>query len=202
MDIIREASPGFCRYSIDRGFSAYSTAWTDSNLKEWGVKSSAGKFLKWTGMPVSIGIAPTKTLAKCADRFAKDYPGYNHCCLIDTDEKRQKALRLFPVKEVWGIGRRHREHLEGIGINTAFDFAMKPRLWVKKEFHVTGERTWLELNGTDCIPMEEMRVKKSICTSRSLPEMTDSFDDLRTHVSNYAARCAENCAASIQSARR
>ena len=189
MDIIREASPGFCRYSIDEAFCILD-GMDRFNLKEWGEELSR-KILKWTGMPVSIGIAPTKTLAKCADRFAKDYPGYNHCCLIDTDEKRQKALRLFPVKEVWGIGRRHQEHLEGIGINTAFDFAMKPRLWVKKEFHVTGERTWLELNGTDCIPMEEMRAKKSICTSRSLPEMTDSFDGLRTHVSNYAARCAE-----------
>ncbi|MDD6438139.1 MAG: Y-family DNA polymerase [Prevotella sp.] len=189
MDIIRDASPEFYRYSIDEAFCVLD-GMENFDLKEWGEQLSR-RILKWVGMPVSIGIAPTKTLAKCADRFAKNYPGYRHCCVIDTDEKRKKALQLFPVKEVWGIGRRHREHLEGLGIMTAYDFSMKPRLWVKKEFHVTGERTWLELNGTDCIPTEEMGSKKSICTSRSFPGMIGDFTELSTQVSNYAARCAE-----------
>lgn len=189
MDIIRDASPEFYRYSIDEAFCVLD-GMERIDLKAWGEDLSR-KILKWTGMPVSIGIAPTKTLAKCADRFAKDYEGYNKCRVIDTEEKRVKALQLFPIKEVWGIGHRLRARLETIGINTAYDFTMKPRAWIKKEFHVTGERTWRELQGEDCIPTEDMTTKKSICTSRSFPGMITDFDTLRTHVANDAARCSE-----------
>ena len=88
-------------------------------------------------MPVSIGIGATKTLAKCADRYAKDYPGYNKCCLIDTDEKTyQRRFRLFPIKEVWGIGYRYRARLESININSAYDFTMKPRAWIKRNLRL------------------------------------------------------------------
>ena len=74
-------------------------------------------------MPVSIGLGPTKTLAKMASHFAKKYKGYRHCCLIDTDEKRIKALKLYPIEEVWGIGRRYAAKLQAMGIKTAYDFA-------------------------------------------------------------------------------
>jgi DNA polymerase V len=70
-------------------------------------------------MPVSIGIAPTRTLAKMASRFAKKYPGYNKCCVIDTEEKAEKAMRLVAVEDVWGIGRRSKEKLEYHGVRTA-----------------------------------------------------------------------------------
>ncbi len=189
MEIIRGASPEFYRYSIDEAFCVLDNQ-PYVQLKAWG-EGLHRKIWKWVDMPVSIGIAPTKTLAKCADRFAKDYPAYHHCCVIDTEERRIKALKLFPLKEVWGIGRRYLERLEGYGIHTAYDFAMKPRAWVRKELHVTGERTWMELNGIDCVPTEQLTAKKSICTSRSFPSMIDDLQDLRTQVSNYAARCAE-----------
>ena len=77
---------------------------------------------KGTGIPISLGIAPTKTLAKMASKFAKKYKGYEGVCLIDTDEKREKALKLFPVEDVWGIGYRHSKKLEYVGIRTAWDF--------------------------------------------------------------------------------
>lgn len=189
MNIIHDAAPDFHRYSIDEAFCILEDmGYVD--LKKWG-DHLYKKILKWTGMPVSIGIAPTKTLAKCADRFAKDYAGYGRCCVIDTDEKRIKALQLFPIKEVWGIGWRFRSRLESMGIETAYDFTMKPRSWVKKEFSVIGERTWLELQGEDCIPTEDISTKKSICTSRSFHGMTSDFDTLRTHISNDAAHCSE-----------
>ena len=188
MEIIRDACPEFYRYSIDEAFCVLGNQPYDQ-LKTWGENLNQ-KIWKWVDMPVSIGIAPTKTLAKCADRFAKDYPAYRHCCVIDTEERRIKALKLFPLKEVWGIGRRYLERLEGYGIHTAYDFAMKPRAWVRKELHVTGERTWMELNGIDCVPTEQLSTKKSICTSRSFPGMIEELLDLRTQVSNYAARCA------------
>jgi DNA polymerase V len=141
---------------------------------------------------VSIGLAPTKTLAKMASHFAKKYPGYHHCCLIDSEEKRLKALKLYPIEEVWGIGRRYAARLKALGVNTAYDFAQHHGSWVRANFNnIVICRTWQELNGTDAVPDEEMAKKKSICTSRSFNGMLTELDDIRTHVANYAARCAE-----------
>ena len=143
-------------------------------------------------MPVSIGIAPTKTLAKMASHFAKKYKGYKHCCFIDTDERRKKALEMYEIGEVWGIGRRYAARLQALGVRTALDFAKHPETWVRAMLNnVVVIRTWKELNGIDCVPMEDMSKKKSICTSRSFPGMVTDMDTLRTSVSNFAARCAE-----------
>lgn len=143
-------------------------------------------------MPVSIGIARNKTMAKVASHFAKKYKGYRHCCVIDTDEKRIKALKLLPIDEIWGIGRRHTARLNFMGITTAYEFAAHDSEWVRATFNnITFQRTWQELNGEDCIPNEEPAKKKSICTSRSFNGMISDFESLKTHVSNYAARCAE-----------
>jgi len=92
---------------------------------------------------------------------------------------------------VWGIGRRVLPRLELMGIKTASDFTSKPRAWVQKELHLSGERTWLELQGHDCIPTDHAIANKSICVSRSFAEMINEFEQLRTHVSNFAAQCAE-----------
>jgi len=126
-----------------------------------------------------------------ASHFAKKYQGYRHCCMIDTDEKRIKALKLYPVDEVWGIGRRYAARLESLGIKTAYDFAAHNGDWVRLTFNnINIYRTWQELNGIDCVPNEELSKKKSICTSRSFNGMIGDFETLRTHVANYAARCA------------
>ena len=190
VEIIRQEAPAYFRYSIDECF-VYWQGYEGVNLKEWG-ENLHKRIRKSVGMPVSIGLAPTKTLAKMASHFAKKYPGYHHCCLIDTDEKRKKAMRLYPIDEVWGIGRRYAAKLEGMGVITAYDFAEKPESWVRVTFNnIVILRTWQELNGIDAVPNEEMAKKKSICTSRSFNGMVTDFDTLKTHVSNYAARCAE-----------
>jgi DNA polymerase V len=161
------------------------------DLKTWG-EDLHKKIKQSVGMPVSIGLAPNKTLAKMASHFAKKYQGYRHCCMIDSDEKRIKALKLYPIDEVWGIGRRYAARLESLGVKTAYDFAEHNQSWVRATFNnIVIERTWRELNGEDCVPNEEMAKKKSICTSRSFNGMITDLDGLRTHVSNYAARCAE-----------
>ena len=91
---------------------------------------------------MSVGIAPTKTLAKMASHFAKKHPGYNHCCIIDTDERRIKASRLYPIDEVWGIGRRYAARLNSMGINTAHDFASHSATWINSTFRtIVVERT-------------------------------------------------------------
>ena len=96
---------------------------------------------KSTGIPVSLGIAPTRTLAKMANKFAKKYPAYKRVCCIDSDEKREKALRLFAIGDVWGIGRRQAAKLEKEGVKTAYDFTQLPGSWVRKYMTVVGERT-------------------------------------------------------------
>ena len=190
VSIIRKEAPAYFRYSIDECF-VYLDGMEQMALKAWGEELHK-KIRRGVGMPVSIGLAPNKTLAKMASHFAKRYQGYRHCCMIDTDEKRVKALKLYPVDEVWGIGRRYAAKLEAHGVKTAYDFAEHNQTWVKATFNnIVIERTWRELNGEDCVPNEEMAKKKSICTSRSFNGMITDLDGLRTHVSNYAARCAE-----------
>ena len=190
VSIIRKEAPAYFRYSIDECF-VYLDGMEHLDLKAWGEELHK-KIKRSVGMPVSIGLAPNKTLAKMASHYAKKYQGYHHCCMIDTDEKRIKALKLYPIDEVWGIGRRYAAKLEALGVKTAYDFAEHNQTWVKATFNnIVIERTWRELNGEDCVPNEEMAKKKSICTSRSFNGMITDLDGLRTHVSNYAARCAE-----------
>ena len=190
VEIIKKEAPAYFRYSIDECF-VYLDGMEKIDLKAWGEELHK-KIKRNVGMPVSIGLAPNKTLAKMASHFAKKYQGYRHCCMIDTDEKRIKALKLYPIDEVWGIGRRYAARLESLGVKTAYDFAEHNQTWVKATFNnIVIERTWRELNGEDCVPNEEMAKKKSICTSRSFNGMITDLDGLRTHVSNYAARCAE-----------
>ena len=190
VEIIRKEAPAYFRYSIDECF-VYLDGMEHLDLKSWGEQLHK-KIKRSVGMPVSIGLAPNKTLAKMASHFAKKYQGYHHCCMIDTEEKRNKALKLYPIDEVWGIGRRYAAKLEALGVKTAYDFAEHNRTWVKATFNnIVIERTWRELNGEDCVPNEEMAKKKSICTSRSFNGMITDIEGLRTHVSNYAARCAE-----------
>jgi DNA polymerase V len=190
VEIIKKEAPAYFRYSIDECF-VYLDGMEHLDLKTWGEELHK-KIKRNVGMPVSIGLASNKTLAKMASHFAKKYQGYRHCCMIDTDEKRIKALKLYPIDEVWGIGRRYAARLEALGVKTAYDFAEHNQSWVHATFNnIVIERTWRELNGEDCVPNEEMAKKKSICTSRSFNGMITDLDGLRTHVSNYAARCAE-----------
>ena len=190
VSIISKEVPAYFRYSIDECF-IYLDGMEHLDLKKWG-EDLHKKIKQYVGMPVSIGLAPNKTLAKMASHFAKKYQGYRHCCMIDSDEKRIKALKLYPIDEVWGIGRRYAAKLEALGVKTAYDFAAHNGDWVKLTFNnIVIQRTWRELNGEDCVPNEELAKKKSICTSRSFNGMIPDFDTLRTQVTNYAARCAE-----------
>ncbi|MGN0066466.1 MAG: Y-family DNA polymerase [Bacteroides sp.] len=190
VSIIKEEAPAYFRYSIDECF-VYFQGVEGLDYKHWGEELHR-KVKQWVGMPVSIGIAPNKTLAKVASHFAKKYPGYNHCCVIDSEEKRIKALSLFPVEEVWGVGRRYAAKLVDYGVKTAYDFAQLHGDFVKTAFNnIVFYRTWAELNGRDCVPNEEYAKKKSICTSRSFSGMISDLPILNTHVANFAARCAE-----------
>lgn len=208
MSMLSHYSPHIDQYSIDESFfdvdQSMAERFFQDNLKEndtflnnesllhqYGAKISAD-VLRAVGIPISIGIAETKTLAKIGSKFAKKYKGYQGCCLIDTDERRHKALSLFPIKDVWGIGRQISRKLDYMGIRTAAQFADKKESWVRSHFNITIVRTWKELNGESCISIEELPQKKSICTSRSFAaEGISDKDVIEEAVANFAVRCAE-----------
>lgn len=208
MSMLSHYSPHIDQYSIDESFfdvdQSMAERFFQDNLKEndtflnnesllhqYGAKISAD-VLRAVGIPISIGIAETKTLAKIGSKFAKKYKGYQGCCLIDTDERRHKALSLFPIKDVWGIGRQISKKLDYMGIRTAAQFADKKESWVHSHFNITTVRTWKELNGESCISIEELPQKKSICTSRSFAaEGISDKDVVEEAVANFAVRCVE-----------
>ena len=190
VSIISQEAPSYFRYSIDECF-VYLDGMENFNLQKWG-ENLHNKIWKWVGMPVSIGLAPNKTLAKIASKLAKKFEVYRHCCIIDNDENRIAALKWLPIEDVWGIGRRYAEKLHSLGCQTVYDFAEHHKDWVRLTFNnINIVRTWQELNGEDVVPNEELTKKKSICTSRSFNGMIADKDTLRTHIANYASRCAE-----------
>lgn len=177
-------------YSIDEAFLDMS-GFDLFGLHDYSLKITKA-VTQATDIPVSMGIAPTKTLAKIANRFAKKYKAYNNVCIIDTDEKRIKALQKTDLSDVWGIGRQHAKKLKSYGCNTAFDFAQMSRAWVRKEMTVVGERMWRELNGEACIDLEMVTLpKKEICTSRAFGKMTEDINQLSEAVATYTSLCAQ-----------
>lgn len=177
-------------YSIDEAFIDMSDIGDSAFVTEYG-KRIVREVTKGTGIPISLGVAPTKTLAKMGSKFAKKYPGYKGCCLIDTEEKREKALKLFPIEDVWGIGWRSVDKLKYHGVRTAWDLTQKSQDWVQRMLTITGVRTWKELQGESCIDIEELPHKLSICTSRSFPDKgLSNRADVEEAIANFAARCS------------
>lgn len=213
MSMLSHYSPHIDQYSIDESFFEVDSSMSESFFREYLKKTStspdyessdhesllhrygariSADVLRAVGIPISIGIAETKTLAKIGSKFAKKYKGYQGCCLIDTDERRRKALSLFPVEDVWGIGRQIARKLDYMGIRTAAQFADKKESWVRSHFNITTVRTWKELNGESCISIEELPQKKSICTSRSFADEGISDKNVvEEAVANFAVRCTE-----------
>ncbi len=190
MSILSGYTPKLDIYSIDEAFMDFTGMGDSEELLAYS--HNMVKFItKGTGIPISLGIAKTKTLAKMASKFAKKYKGYHSVCIIDTDEKRIKALKLFDIADVWGIGRRISARLKSIGVETAWDFVQKSEAWVRSELTVTGVRTWKELRGENCISLDELPNKKSICTSRSFSDGgIDNLAILEEAVANFASQCS------------
>ena len=191
VSIIRKEAPTYFRYSIDECF-VYLDGMEKIDLKAWGEELHK-KIKRNVGMPVSIGLAPNKTLAKMASHFAKKYQGYRHCCMIDSDEKRIKALKLYPIDEVWGIGRRYAARLEALGVKTAYDFAEHNQTWVKATFNnIVIERTWRELNG------EERNCASRV---RLLPLWVSSLTPMLSEKTCLSTGTFRNCDSSLLPAR-
>lgn len=174
-------------YSIDEAFIDLSGV---EDIKAFS-EELVYKITKSTGIPVSLGVAPTKTLAKIANRFAKKYKGYNQVCIIDDEEKRLKALKMTEVRDIWGIGRRLAKKLAYEGVFNAYELTQVPEQIIRKKMTVIGDRTWRELNGFPSIDLENVEPdKKQICTSRSFGEMVRDYDSLAQAISTFAGACA------------
>lgn len=171
-------------YSVDEAFLTISAQ--DGEYNEIA-RHIADKVLKDTGIPVSIGVAETKTLAKIASRFAKKYPAYHHACVIDTIQKRHTALKLTAVRDVWGIGRQLAAKLESREINTALDLANLNKPQVLSLFNATGIHTWEELNGKPCITQDTaLPARKTISSSRSFATNIRSIEELKRVFATFA----------------
>jgi DNA polymerase V len=189
MSVLQSIVPDIEIYSIDEAFINFS----GMSKKQIDDKSReiVYKVRKFIGIPVCVGVGYSMTLAKAANRFAKHFKGYKGYCYIDTEDKREKALRLLDVGDVWGIGRRLSKFLKSHGVNTAYDFTKHSAYWVKKNMGVTGLRTYDELNGRADLMIEEDAARQSITTSRSFGEMVEDKEQLGVAISNFAASCAE-----------
>ena len=176
-------------YSIDESFCDLQSFGEHFDLTKL-MREVRQRIKLWTDIPVSIGIAPSKTLAKMGSKFAKQYQGYRGVCMIDTEEKRRKALEIFALSDVWGIGRRTLEVLNYYGVHTPLQFADKKESWVRAHFHQPGVQTWMELNGIPCIDTSEVIRNQNICTSRSFGDMVSDLPSLKASVASFASSCA------------
>ncbi len=189
MSLLRKFVPATEVYSIDEAFLDFSGI-DPKQLDALGHEISR-TVQRHTGIPISLGIAPTKTLAKIASKLCKQYPKLNGCCYLHRPEDVEKVLRRFPVADVWGVGRRWAQLLDRHGIRTAWDFMQLPPEWVRKWMSVVGLRMWKELRGEPCIGFEQHPAdKRQIATTRTFDRGTDDFEELHRRIAQYVAASA------------
>ncbi|UYP84233.1 translesion error-prone DNA polymerase V subunit UmuC [Pseudomonas asiatica] len=190
MSLIESMVPAAEVYSIDECFADLTGL--QGSLTEFGRQVRA-KVLKCTGIPVGVGIAPTKTLAKLANHTAKRLQAQTGGVVDICDPfKRDWVLRNTEVKEVWGIGRRMTAHLEAMGIRTAMDLAKANPWTLRQKFSVVVEKTARELAGTPCLELEEAAPpKQEICCSRMFGKRLSELAPIKQAVASYAGRAAE-----------
>ena len=190
MRILSRYTDDLQQYSIDEAFFDLSYL-ADAAEAKTLCESIRAEILQGIGVPVSIGIASTKTLCKVASHYAKKYAGYRGVCLIDNEERRIKALAQYPVEEIWGIGRHSVAKLQSTGIRTAWDFARQTPLFARNALHLPGLNTWRELNGEDCVSVSELPEKQSITCSRTFNQGVTDRHLLEQALCQFCAKVAE-----------
>lgn len=188
MQTLTYFTPDLEIYSIDEAFLQLSNQ--DSLIeKAHEIKKTV---YQWTGIPVSVGIAPTKTLAKAANRYAKKNPSSEGIFILNDEETRETILKGLDVQDVWGIGHRISALLYKNGIRSAWDLVCTDDLWIKKNLSVVGLRTVWELRGISCLSLEQaVPPKKSIVCSRSFGREVYAEHELSEALSSYVASAAE-----------
>jgi len=177
-------------YSIDEAFLDLSGVYFKNSL-EYG-QLIRKRVVKHTGIPVCVGMGPTKTLAKLANFAAKKWIKTNSVVDLSDVLRREKLMRIVPVGEVWGIGARTRTKLNQLGIETVWDLASQSPQKIQKAFNVVVARTVMELNGTACLALEEMSPdKQQIVCSRSFSRRLTEEAELSKALSEFCSRAAE-----------
>ena len=189
MSILSNFTPHQEIYSIDECFLHLSGIQED--MKEYGLKIKNCVW-QWTSIPVGIGIAPTKTLAKIANRIAKKYPlQTDGCHVIDSEEKRLKALRWLSVEDLWGVGRSGARKLHAEGVSKAIDFVQMPESWVRKHMTITGVNLQRELKGLPSIELiDDSEKSKSFSVTRTFEKDHDTLDEVKERVVTFASLAA------------
>ncbi len=189
MKLLEDFSPEVEVYSIDEAFVKLPYS---ENYQVVGLHIKQYIYQR-TGIPVSIGIAPTKALSKAANNIAKKFPEQTQGChVIDSEEKRIKMLKWLPVKAIWGIGVGNTKRLENKNVHTAYEFTQLADDWVKRNMSIIGLRLKKDLEGKPTIQLEESVVhKKAIATTRSFEFTFSDRENLKERIVTFASRCAE-----------
>lgn len=188
MSVLHGLCPSVEVYSIDEAFLGLHQMY-QLNYQDFAaqVKSAVWQ----AGIPVSVGIAPTKTLAKMANRHSKKTKGGTGIFVMDTHEKIVEVLSNTAVEDIWGVGQQYAKLLQSHGFRTAADVCNAPGDWMRKHMTVVGQRLWNELRGVPCVELEEeIADKKNICVSRSFGQLLNQREDVEQALANYIATAA------------
>ncbi len=190
MKILAQFTPDVEIYSIDEAFMQFK-GFESYDFDAYGVQIK-DRILQWTGIPTCVGIAPTKALSKVANKIARKYPKEtNGVYVIDSEEKRIKALQWTPIEKVWGIGHGLQKKLKATGCIKAYDFTQLDSEWVRKKFSIVVWRLQQDLLGKSSIELEEHTNKKAIATTRSFESTYNKIEDIKERVATFAVNCAE-----------
>ncbi len=190
MNILAQFTPDIEVYSIDEAFLKFE-GFEHYDLNTYGLQIRQ-RVLKWTGIPTSVGIAPTKALSKVANKVARKFPKQtNGVYVIDSEEKRLKALKWLKIEDVWGIGYAHQKRLKAKQCKTALDFVQLPDDWVKKHFSITEWRLKKDLEGIPTLALDYKEPKRSIATTRSFEFTYSNLENIKERISTFATSCAE-----------
>lgn len=182
-------------YSIDECFAKFrcfnNHADPNFNMLDFFEKLRA-KILKWFGIPVCIGVAPTKALSKVANRIAKKFKKHTGGVhIIENEELRIKALKWLQVEDIWGIGRQHTAKLKRFNINTAYDFTQQHEDWIRRTFSVVELRLMRDLKGLTSLDFEEVKAKKGINCGRSFDKGLTTIDEVAERLTSNVCHAAE-----------
>ncbi len=190
MNTLSQFTPDVEVYSIDEAFLKFS-GFEHFNLESY-VRRIKATVDKNTGIPVSIGVAPTKALSKIANKIAKKFADKTGgVYVIQNENQRLKALKWLDIDDVWGIGRQHTNRLKAKSVFKAYDFTLLPDDWVRKQMSVVGLRLKKELEGQPTLDLEEVATKKAIATTRSFDKQYSDYNIIRERISSFAISCGE-----------
>ncbi|WP_299118503.1 Y-family DNA polymerase [uncultured Tenacibaculum sp.] len=190
MKILEQFSPDVEVYSIDEAFLQFK-GFDNYDFDSYG-KKIRNTILQWTGIPTCVGLAPTKALSKVANKIARKFPKKTRgVYVIDSEEKRVKALQWMPIEGVWGIGRGLVKKLKAKGCVKAYDFTQLDDDWVRKNLSITVWKLKKDLEGDSKIILDEPVTKKAIATTRSFEYTFSDIDNIKERISTFATSCAE-----------